>query len=402
MESRSTWAIVAFLLLVSPVAIAFPSSAAEEKGGEDKTLTELRAEESALAKQLEELRARIKNLEASSASAPAASGDWPFLGKVIGSRFEVNGGAPLRHGPTTESEQVAYMSYSDVVTVLSYGGNAWWRVRVACERHRSPGDAALPCEIEGYVHHSALESAFRRAEVVVPQEFLFPEAEAPRQVKLGNLTLLAPHYYAEAIWMVKDADSGVWDLLGAVGEGSSAEYKVRRGSILGWVKSYSIEEPKSFDVEPYLYALRKRYQDAEEAIRKKYPDLLVHSVSPSLPNSAGGIDVNLVFEVMNGKTVKYLQLEVSAFNAVGDRVLKTSPGDPTGRLRYTGPVQKSDGLESASWETVWYNSTISCVRVDKIRVEYLDGSSATYIKDLPMIFHPDFSNKCGIQAGIGF
>jgi Bacterial SH3 domain len=387
---RESLVIIVILIAVSLLGV--PVATAEPRADQEQGLLKLRAEEAALQARLEEVRAMIKELEAAASAGPASEVEWPFLTKIVGSTFEVSGGAYAREGPSTDSKEIDYLGYSDAVTILSYGSNGWWRVRIVCKHSQES-----PCNAEAYVHHSALDGPFRRIGAEVPKEFLYPEAEAARQIKLDKMAQLAPHYYAEATWQIKDSDSGTWDLLGAVGEGGLAEYKVKRGDVVGWVASYYLAQPKSYDLEPYQYALHKRYEAAEAAIRAEYPNLLVHHVSPSLHNSAGGVDVHVALEVTNEKTVKYISLEVTPFNAVGDRVSSTGPTNPIGRLRYTGPIGKADGLESATWENVWYNPTIACVRVDQIRVEYMDGSNFTYIRDLPLILHPDYSNRCSAK-----
>jgi hypothetical protein len=89
-----------------------------------------------------------------------------------------------------------------------------------------------------------------------------------------------------------------------------------------------------------------------------------------------------------------MNFTVEAYNAVGDvqtgRIRRQSKQE----LQLTGPIDPSDEYNVNAWETVWYNSTIKCIKLKKVKVEYIDGSKYTYVNELPTILAESFSNSC--------
>lgn len=120
--------------------------------------------------------------------------------------------------------------------------------------------------------------------------------------------------------------------------------------------------------------------------------LLVHSVVPDWPNSAGGVDVLMPVENLHeSRTIKYLTVEVTPFNAVGDPVVDRVSGDSTVKVRATGPIDPG-AFRLLGWEDVWHNETVVCVEVKEITAEYIDGS-----EDSPALedaLSPHFENDC--------
>jgi len=95
----------------------------------------------------------------------------------------------------------------------------------------------------------------------------------------------------------------------------------------------------------------------------------------SSPNSAGGVDCNIVWKNTSDKTVKYARFTVAPYNAVDDMVASEIGGDTYKRLKATGPVKPgaTDGY-GTTWECIWYNSTIAYMKITGIELEYMDGS----------------------------
>lgn len=99
---------------------------------------------------------------------------------------------------------------------------------------------------------------------------------------------------------------------------------------------------------------------------------------PSEPNSAGGVDLSIVFKNMSSKTIKYVSFEVVPYNAVGDAVECTIRHRPSFGGRVTGPIQPKQVYgEDMAWSCAWYNNTIRTVKVIGVNIIYMDGSTIT-------------------------
>ena len=64
----------------------------------------------------------------------------------------------------------------------------------------------------------------------------------------------------------------------------------------------------------------------------------------------------------------------------------------TGKI--TGPIKPKEYFESSYWETAWYNNTISCIKITKVNVQYMNGTSYTYVKELSRVLDPENNNDC--------
>ena len=101
----------------------------------------------------------------------------------------------------------------------------------------------------------------------------------------------------------------------------------------------------------------------------------------SSPNSAGGVDFNIIWKNLSPKTVKYASFKVDAYNAVND-VVYSKYGDGRTRVKCTGPIKqgKIDGY-GTYWDCVWYNYSIDYARIVDIYIMYTDGSTLTIEKE---------------------
>ena len=97
----------------------------------------------------------------------------------------------------------------------------------------------------------------------------------------------------------------------------------------------------------------------------------------SSPNSAGGVDCNIIWKNLSEKTVKYAKFTVVPYNAVNDRVKGKYDYNGNGEkvVKVTGPVKSKqiDGY-GTYWSCLWYNWTIDYMLITGIEIEYLDGS----------------------------
>lgn len=94
-------------------------------------------------------------------------------------------------------------------------------------------------------------------------------------------------------------------------------------------------------------------------------------------NSVGKVDISIDFVNNSDKVIKYLTFSVIPINAVGDAVKDHDMYDSEKSFRATGPFEKNEGLEKGQYWDGWYNSTIESLKLTKIKIEYMDGSTET-------------------------
>ena len=111
-------------------------------------------------------------------------------------------------------------------------------------------------------------------------------------------------------------------------------------------------------------------------------------------NSVGGVDLSISWKYLNkSKDIKYIYFDMLPYNTVGDPVKgKYDNGVKTGKI--TGPISSSNKKIISKWSTFWYNSTICCFKITKVKVEYMDGSKYTYVNELPKIFSENLKYYC--------
>ena len=97
----------------------------------------------------------------------------------------------------------------------------------------------------------------------------------------------------------------------------------------------------------------------------------------SSPNSAGGVDCNIIWKNLSEKTVKYARFTVVPYNKVNDRVKGEHDYNGNGEktVEVTGPVKSKQIYGYGTyWDCLWYNWTIDYMLITGIEIEYLDGS----------------------------
>ena len=100
----------------------------------------------------------------------------------------------------------------------------------------------------------------------------------------------------------------------------------------------------------------------------------------SEPNSAGGVDLNIIWKNKTKRVIKYARFQVAAINAVNDEVYSTISIYPgTEWVKVTGPVKPNqvDGY-GTYWSCVWYNHTIKRCKIETVRLEFMDGSEIEF------------------------
>lgn len=140
------------------------------------------------------------------------------------------------------------------------------------------------------------------------------------------------------------------------------------------------------DLQIQMEAERKADSLINDAINKsKLPDstapmdtfkkaIEIIKYYTSSPNSACGVDCNIIWKNLAKKTVKYAKFTVVPCNAVNDEV-NGDYDNGVQKLSVTGPIKtnKTSGYDTY-WECTWYNCTIDYMKIIGIEIEYLDGS----------------------------
>ena len=112
------------------------------------------------------------------------------------------------------------------------------------------------------------------------------------------------------------------------------------------------------------------------------------------PNSAGGISVKWSFKNNTDKTIKYASFWMTPLNAVNDVVSCSIRRKSTDGVKFTGPLAPGALYQNAFWENAWYNNSIRTVRMDKVYIEYMDGTTESiYPVDI------SFSVPEGVKTG---
>lgn len=142
------------------------------------------------------------------------------------------------------------------------------------------------------------------------------------------------------------------------------------------------------DITPPLssrQAVRKEALDAraDQLSPPPQPPIRIRSLWTSRPNSAGGVDLHLVWQNTGSKTVKYARFDLIPYNAVDDVVEDEIRGQSEVTAEVTGPVRPGavSGGDGWYWESVWYNSTIVRAELTRVRLEYMDGTKEEIIGD---------------------
>lgn len=242
-------------------------------------------------------------------------------------------------------------------------------------------------------------------------------AQSPRfeleSSTIATFVLQAPHGFALPVriagrWWEIGAGNRL-EILSSVKTGRDEYWRITDGTRVGYVRNLTAdvfrngvklskykEQDLAFEELQHLW----KAQLAELVGDRK---LVVLGAYPEGPNSAGGAQVNIVWRHLDpSKVVKYITFTVVPYNGVGDRVACTITGAGPRKLQATGPFDAIP-LASATYghqavfDVQWYNPSITCITVTQVDVQYMDGSSKTYIKDLDSILSPEFQNNCTLR-----
>ena len=125
-----------------------------------------------------------------------------------------------------------------------------------------------------------------------------------------------------------------------------------------------------------------------EVLKAKGIPFMIVAMYTGTPNAVGGVDAHVIPRITTPKTIKYVSMTFSIFNAVGDEVYDSKWGgefiinsigfnDFTGKV--TGPLKYNDKVDWWKWDNAWYNSDIHCLKLRKVKVEYMNGSEEIFM-----------------------
>lgn len=165
--------------------------------------------------------------------------------------------------------------------------------------------------------------------------------------------------------------------------------------VLAVYKSNTHKElSKEEKIEIHMEAIRKadsitnaieekvRLENEEKNRVEAYRDSIqIIKYYTSNPNSAGGVDLNIVWKNNTKKTIKYVRWTVSAINAVEDEVYSTIGYYNTPKtVKETGPIKPGQTSGYGTyWENVWYNHSIRKSKLRKCEIEFMDGNIVSFL-----------------------
>ena len=136
-------------------------------------------------------------------------------------------------------------------------------------------------------------------------------------------------------------------------------------------------------------------ETVDKAKINKQP-FIIWSASPSSPDSAGGVSLDIRFTNTAPETIKYIRYTVRGYNSVGDPAGGEIRASSYRTLRDVGP-HRPDVTETTHWGELYYNWSLECVQITKLTLEYLNGKKKTYTgKALSALFGPNYRRTCKI------
>ena len=91
----------------------------------------------------------------------------------------------------------------------------------------------------------------------------------------------------------------------------------------------------------------------------------------------GGVEWTFKIRNNTDKQIKYVTLQWSCYNGVGDLIKDDIDGKSYVRLRYTGPLDANSTTGNQHNTTKFYNNTLKSISFTEVMVEYMDGTTET-------------------------
>ena len=95
-------------------------------------------------------------------------------------------------------------------------------------------------------------------------------------------------------------------------------------------------------------------------------------------NSVGGVKQQFNFtNKSKTKTIKYLYISISYYNAVGDIIANKIGGEKFAVYKLTGPIKPNEKTPTYQAVTFYSGATINTIKINYITIEYTDGTTLT-------------------------
>ena len=130
--------------------------------------------------------------------------------------------------------------------------------------------------------------------------------------------------------------------------------------------------------------------------------VIIQEIGTRYPNSAGGVDVRISFVNASEKTIKYIYFFVDPYNRVGDKERSEIGRKQRAKLEYVGPIKPGGGriiqLGGVVWSNVWYNSSIRCTELKRLKTVFMDGTERVVEeRDIHLTISKYIQNSCQIK-----
>ena len=90
-------------------------------------------------------------------------------------------------------------------------------------------------------------------------------------------------------------------------------------------------------------------------------------------NALGGLGVRTIFYNASGKDIKYVTFTYAPYNQVND-IVTDQCGENIVSKKHTGPIE-SGAMSIATFDGIWYDDTIKVIILEKVSIDYMDGTS---------------------------
>ncbi len=126
--------------------------------------------------------------------------------------------------------------------------------------------------------------------------------------------------------------------------------------------------------------------------------IVIDRIGVSRPNSAGGVDFRVAVTNTSDKTIKYLEINAVAYNAVGDRVRGQIRRTSTRTVIGTGPYRPGMSIGNKILENAWYNHTVRCAIMTRVKITYMDNTTRTFssLSSIQPLLRPGVTNSCRV------
>lgn len=168
----------------------------------------------------------------------------------------------------------------------------------------------------------------------------------------------------------------------------------------------NIEDGKALGHSGDEKCSRCGYIDKSIAIENAKNSIYVYGIDLNM-NSVGGIDTYITWKNVSDKEIKYIYFYVQYYNSVKDILKNEIGGAATTILSSTGPFpydkgnysyylssgdsaeslyfsissgfknDRENGWAGKYWDAPFYNKTTKYIKMSKVEIEYMDGSSYT-------------------------